>query len=287
MRRPLIFISLAVTIVIAKLLMDLAGFGNGTKSGDTKGTGYVPAKHIEFDPDLCPTDAEGKIYVRLLTGYAFALFLDRLWIYDTDRREPVTPPTNPHAPEGCPGNPLHIEKILGLSSFLGTATTEQKLGKLGIRGTGRVMVRTPIITGDDYPWDNMFQNFFNICRKYKHSRIIAGDLRACWAPQRKHSEKVWPVSYMAIPNRYTTPLGKPFFAKCLGAFGADSSRDDCSFGYSYLPGLVVSVTDYNEAYIPPYRLIQFDRLLRDTIEGARVPHLDFKIVKQEGNSTNE
>ncbi len=243
-------------------------------------------KRIEFDPSLCPTDTNGRLYVRLLSGYAFALNAKGTRFYLSERRDPITSPANPNAPEGCLENPLHVDGFGSWGSLPDAENFAAKLDKLGVRRNGFLRIkRSP--KGKDSPWDQLQQVYLRRCEQYNWPKTFEYGLQACLVPDKDYPESAWSVSYMALPDRYATPMGQPFYAECFSPISRAGPRADCSYGYLLQPGMVLTVWDYNEKRIPARHLIEFDRLLREAVEKARFPQLDFTIEVPDEALTNE
>lgn len=234
-------------------------------------------KRFEFEPGRCPTDTNGRLYVRLLSGYAFTLNAREASIYASERRDPITPPANPDAPEGCLENPLHVDGFGGLRALPDADEVLDKLERIGVRPTGFLRVKTSHQDGSDYPWDFLQRMYHHLCQTYNHAKTFEYGLRACFVPKKDRPEAAWYVSYMALPSRHLTPMGKPFYALCPISIPKRGPRSGCQYGYELLPGIVLSVRTYNDGHLPARHLIAFDFLIREAVEKARFPQLDFPI----------
>jgi hypothetical protein len=80
-------------------------------------------------------------------------------------------------------------------------------------------------------------------------------------------KEVWPVSYVADHEKYTTPTGKPFVVNCDG--GAFILRDPCTVGYSLRPDLGISYTfdPYKKSTpLPVDQIFDEDRKFQETFK---------------------
>ncbi|MBG6159191.1 hypothetical protein IWQ52_005271 [Labrenzia sp. EL_159] len=207
----------------------------------------------------CPNDAEGKIYLRLVSndekiGFGFALPVDEFEIPEKWIVDPVFPSSIGNAPLGCPMNPIHTKNLglVGVGGFHAGAGGASFLRKLAD------------------------ERFDSNCNDHTSRRRLNEGLEVCFVSPSQGSvpEEALPLYARADREKYTTPLGRVFAFRCFGSITKVPPRQRCDVSYEMEKGIGFSYY-FSESQVPLNQLISHDKTRRKTAMELRYPALDF------------
>ncbi|MBK0399629.1 hypothetical protein H0I76_10530 [Limibaculum sp. M0105] len=233
------------------------------------------ADTLQYDPDLCPTEADGKVYLRLATGIAFGFPSGSLqYLYDTFEPRPEAP--DPSAPEGCPGNPIVTKTATVAFSFeippkVESAEPRRIAEFVKLRGADALAFRP----GTDHLFlQNSVFHLSEVSRKLGRCEETPKGWEVCYQPKpgRPHHTDNG-AYYIALPDRHPLRSGIPLAARCSPPLPWNGKRL-CDLDYRPLPRVYLSLA-FTDKEIPIEYLFAFDAAVVDWLESSHVPELDF------------
>ena len=242
---------------------------------------------ILYDPAACKTDAQGKIYIALgrnvfafsTSGTMIVARYGDAWPMPPDQTDLV----------GCPGNPAQMSDYSFPYSFDGSVTKKpgefaplpqaDLLQLISIHGNSATSSR------DDTEWRGESVELSlaqSVCGKAVAASadvtVIREELPNGFTACREQHEGVanrieeQRATYIARPETYKTPLGKPFVVNCDNQV-ATVPGEHCDVDYVFGPGLGVNYQfqpDQTSRALPIDQIIAFDRGLRAAINATLV-----------------
>jgi hypothetical protein len=256
----------------------------------------VAAKdEFHYDAAACKTDAKGHLYIALGRNVLAVSFLKN----GTYFLAPVPLKARRLAPdpterEGCPGNPSQQ----GSFAFeFGTPLLDSD-GRRNEPVHREAPTRLSLFNleylnrnadGDQLTWSGESAGLLELtCAQATIRETLPNGLKACRIkPVYDARVENWGASYIAGPNIYATPLGRPFIVDC-GPGLQDDMISHCRIAYVFAPGLAVGY-DFQpylgSSPLPIDHIIDFDRRLRAQINAALVK--DFIWPKQENDNSGK
>lgn len=126
-----------------------------------------PRLDLSYILSKCPDGSNESVFVRLRSGRAFAVPLDRISIFKQLLVEPTERPANVLASPGCKSNPFYLKLI----------SLDIKSQKFGDREV--ILSSSPgILT----LYNSTARRFERLCRKYPSNKKIMKGITACYGP---------------------------------------------------------------------------------------------------------
>jgi len=224
-----------------------------------------PDGPVTYDPASCPQDADGMVYVTLY-GMVFKFPHEDPLMFGAvppNELNRVPQPSNPDAPEGCPGHPLRASSI-SLTYHYADVKADPAAPRAGRLDQFRLFG-----VGDMY-WGNQIsyaEGAVAACREFGASQFT-DILTECRPPERRTG---W---YIADPAQYVAPYGQLFAVVCLPA---SSRSDKCSVAYKIhrKVNLQYSFQDRN---IQVSSIVEVDGEIRERIRKAYAPELSKTLI---------
>jgi len=256
----------------------------------------VESHQFRYDPTACKTDAQDKIYIAFGRN-VFALPTSQTTIIARDDGDRPLPP-DPADFEGCPGHPVQTTDYGIYYAFPKPGATVESGVPQGYAQADLlelVSTHTAPATraSDESKWND--ESFalslaMSVCSKAGHpGELVSGapvfrqDLpngfTACDLKQKEASEPLnRRAAYIARPETYLTPLGRPFVVNCGDEMdGTLGSR--CDVSYVLAPGLAVNYQFHpypSARALPIDQVIAFDRGLRASIAATLVKNYPWR-----------
>ena len=228
------------------------------------------AARMTLDPATCAADAEGKVYFRLLTGYAFALPANSItWFGDYAVGDPA-PDADLSQPKGCPDNPIvtgyftfpHVYDAAFAGSYEPELPDEiiTKLRVFALPGLERLLRIN-------------LELFNRLCHSPPDfGETLASGLIVCRPPRRDGWAMQDLVAYYMSPlDVHPTGGGLPYVLHCPRKLGKGRH---CRADYRLEHGLWISY-EFIDDVIKEDDFLNLDREIRRQIMAARVPELDW------------
>lgn len=232
-------------------------------------------EQLRYNPATCPTEAHGKVYLRLATGIAFGFPAGSLqFLYGTFEPRPEAP--DPSAPEGCPGNPIVTKSATVAFSFEIPPETEggepQRIATfVKLRGADALAFDR----GTDLLYlQEMIFHLFEVSQKLGRCEETPEGWEVCYQPwpgRPHHTENG--AYYIALPGRHPLRSGVPLAVRCAPPHPWDGVRL-CDLDYRPLPRVYLAMS-FTDEEIPIEHLFDFDNAVVAWLESSRVPELDF------------
>lgn len=222
-----------------------------------------PDGPVTYDPASCPQDADGMVYVTLY-GMVFKFPHEDPLMFGAvppNELNRVPQPSNPDAPEGCPGHPLRASNI-SLTYHYADVKADRTASR-----TGRLDQLHLVGVGDMY-WGNQLANAryaLAVCHEGE-IRQVTEVLSQCRLPQWRSVDS---ANHVASPLEYATPYGQLFVANCRPF---PSGSGTCTVAYKIHRGVNLSYR-FKPRNIPLASIIDVDRDLRIRIGEMFVPEL--------------
>lgn len=233
-----------------------------------------------YDPASCKTNAKGKLYIALGRDVLAVPHRGTTVVGQIAPRERLQPP-DPSEPEGCPGNPQQLGSYTFAYFYDPPEVTKDEPGQIHGRGAELLQLirtsRDDIARSESPEWigeSGPLRLASTICDTATSIEQLPNGLKAC---RKKLSEKTprpedWRAAYIANPDVYSTPLGRPFVVNCDDTIYSFPIAD-CQVAYSFTPsfGVTYRFKPYHGARrLPIDGVIDFDRGLRAAIDAAIV-----------------
>lgn len=237
------------------------------------------AENFKFDPATCKHNAGSFFYVAL-GRYVFATPGAAMAnvVIDPISESRLLKVPDPSDPKGCFGNPLQSDSH---ALFHAITVEDAASGKrlvpdlLTLYNLDR---GSSVAHGTDKEWPGEQSErkiAEGVCKRAASHEDLDNGLVACGikpADPPYGRQEDWPTSYIAKPEIYATPLGKPFVINC-GSNLASTAIDHCDVAYAVYAGVGVSYRFrpyYGGNPIPINQAIKYDKSLREAIGRALV-----------------
>jgi len=235
----------------------------------------APADQLRYDPDTCPTEAQGKVYLRFATGVAFGFPARALqFLYGSFEPKPEAP--DPSAPEGCPGNPIITHwATVGFSFEVPPAAdggeprriaTFVKLSGATARSFDR---RTGMLR-----LQSIVFGLAESGRRFGRCEEAPEGWEVCYQPKKDrphHTDNG--AYYIALANRHPLRSGISLAVGCGPPAPWNRARL-CQLNYRPMP-LVHLALNFTDQEIPIEDIFAFDDAVVAWLERSRMPELDF------------
>ncbi|HMR36559.1 MAG TPA: hypothetical protein PJ999_09815 [Paracoccus sp. (in: a-proteobacteria)] len=235
----------------------------------------VSAETISYDPESCTTETDGRVFVRLASGLAFAFpAFDLLRLRDGPVDDPG-PVADPDEPEGCPLNPIVAHAMVVRYQPVAPRSP-------GEPADGRWRPELLQIFSWGGPvalQDIALDRFSEFCIKrpevFQHGRAlenVSPVLQECRGLTPGTPDILGPSTMVARPGTHIEHEGRRFAVRCDGAFSPGGSRS-CDAHYRMRDGLSLMYR-FEDGRIPLAHVAEFDLQVRAFIEARRVPEYD-------------
>lgn len=211
-----------------------------------EGGGFRPS----FDPSVCKEDAHGKLYVGLgrnvLAVPNKGLFVVQAIAPPPRTRDERIAPPDLTEPEGCPGNPqqdsafnfpVEYQPSRNGSPVLPAIHLRVKLYRT-LEGNAKPAATDQIWSGEDVQIGLAELE----CKDQAVTieRTSSG-FKSCLIPSQNYpnNRNDWGGAYVALPEIYKTPLGRPFIITCYSG-QVSLPGADCQVSYTLRAGLGLS-----------------------------------------------
>lgn len=235
------------------------------------------AGSIQFDPDKCSTNANGNIMVRLESGLAFSLPPSE---YVGSADWPVKNPgpiANPSDPKGCPLNPI-VANAFGVQYQSVTPRSPFEPPDHRWRPT---QLQIFSFYGPINRQDITLKIFTESCienpQNFQYGRIledVSPGLQECRGQSPNKPDGDGPSLLVAKPKAHPESGGRRFGVDCGVAFSSGGSRL-CQAAYVIKAGPTISY-DFEDAIVPPARMLEFDLQIRAYIAARRAMSYDLE-----------
>lgn len=213
-----------------------------------------PRLDLSYILSKCSDCSNGSVFVRLRSGRAFAVPLDRISIFKQLLVEPTERPANVLASPGCKSNPFYLKLI----------SLDIKSQEFGDREV--ILSSSPgILT----LYNSTARRFELICEKYPAKKKIMKGITACYGPGEGNRSVAYYRTDVAVHGSNL----KPIYWRCPAAMHKDGARLYCTVWYMYDEYFGVRYR-YHETNITPDKFIEFDRYIQSQVRSIRYPEID-------------
>ncbi len=253
-----------VLCALALAACDQQGDGAVTEEGQASAAPDQlpqPDGPVTYDPASCPQDADGMVYVTLY-GMVFKFphedplmfgAVPPQWLSE------VPPPSNPDAPEGCPGHPLRASNI-SLTYHYAHVKADPAAPRAGRLDQFRLFGVSDMYWGTQL---SQTRSVIGMCRADEEVRDFGSGLTECQA------EWAHAPSFIADPQIYSAPFGQVFTIRCQPPIVLGM---DCQVVYK-IHRRVNLAYEFDSRNIPPSDGINLDKRIREQIAKVFVPEL--------------
>jgi hypothetical protein len=242
----------------------------------------IAKDEFHYNAAACKMDAKGHLYIAL-GRYVLAVPFseDRTYLLDSVPASAKRLAPDPAEPEGCPGNPTQ-QRSFGFYFPAPLIDADRPGSKLVDREAPtrltlyEVWRPNPNAEQDHPEWsgESLTESVVRgTCERATVRETLPDGLTACRIqPADKSRVEDWAASYVADPNVYATPLGRPFMVDC-GPRLYSHGISHCNVAYSLARGIAVGYEFQpylGQSRIPIDHIIEFDRKMRGQIDVATV-----------------
>lgn len=244
-------------------------------------TQLCAAATLKFDLAKCPS-ADGKLYIALGNTVLAVDDVGTMVLDPVPLKQRLVPP-DPTQSVGCRGNPEQTFSY-SFAFYIDVGGHDGQAGLQSMRSRMELLQLIVIRGANKTSWSGEIPPSPSFCEKATIREELPNGLIACRRkPDNDDSDPVedWVAQYVAKPEIYTTPLGRPFAVHCVAGIFT-SPIGDCYVGYILQPGLGVTYRfkPYQGASIIPIsRVIDVDRELRDAIRHVIVKDYEWPSVR--------
>jgi hypothetical protein len=179
-----------------------------------------------------------------------------------EQRAKLPIPPRPSDPIGCPGHPLQLAGFDGLYQYQAVLENRQNPQ---IPSSVPEQLTLVAAAPDFWGTQDLGEGLLRLeCGLAVAVKKQVDGFDACLIPQKQGAPETG--VYVARPDIYAAPLGRPFVFHCSPAINTAL----CDVSYKLYPTLNVAYR-FRPSRIPIAELISFDRGLRALIEARRVP----------------
>ena len=213
-----------------------------------------PRLDLSYILSKCPDGSSESAFVRLRSGRAFAVPLDRISIFKQEIVEPAEIQANNVAPPGCKDNPFYV-KLINL--------------RIKSREFGDYIVILSDSPGILILYKSTARGFEHLCRKYPSNKKIMKGITACYGPGEGNRSAAYYRTDAAIHGSNLNPI----YSSCPAAMHKDGARLYCTVWYMYDDFFGVRYR-YHETNITPDKFIKFDQSIQSQVSSVRYPEID-------------
>ncbi|WP_424930000.1 hypothetical protein [Amaricoccus tamworthensis] len=275
------------TIVFVLVTTGLWFYEDSIHPGPVRST-PKPSTRITYDPDSCATPTDGRVFVRLMNGQAFAFPAYDFIFFRGRPGWPDEEFADPSEPEGCPLHPIVSQGVvvtyratapLGSDAQVNTEWHPRVLQLISNPGGGG-----PVVIQDS---DLKF--FRRYCGEPSGNRRHGAEdepatqrgvlvnvspvlLDCRLKDPNLPDQSDWTSFLVARPGMHPEYEGRRYAVLCFGAFHPGGSRD-CQSRYN-IEGDLGVVIKFSDAVVPPEDMATFDLQIRAWIQSQRTPEYD-------------